>query len=61
MISHQAPDDATNLLTTPSGSSVAAEAIQSVFGMAPHAWQEEAISHIIALVKDDSCAPLFLV
>jgi superfamily II DNA helicase RecQ len=30
--------------------------------MVPHAWQEEqAISHIIASAKDDSCAPLLLI
>jgi tRNA A37 threonylcarbamoyladenosine synthetase subunit TsaC/SUA5/YrdC len=33
----------------------------NVFGILPHAWQEEAISYIIALAKDDSCAPLLLV
>jgi superfamily II DNA helicase RecQ len=35
--------------------------MQSVFGLEPHPWQEQAISHIIALAKDDSCAPLLLV
>jgi hypothetical protein len=45
----------------PSGPTVASQAMQSVFGLVPHAWQEEAISHILALAKDDSCAPLLLV
>jgi hypothetical protein len=35
--------------------------MQSVFGLVPHAWQEQAICHIIALAKDDWCAPLLLV
>jgi hypothetical protein len=35
--------------------------MEGVFGMAPHAWQEQAISHMIALAKDDSCAPLLLI
>jgi superfamily II DNA helicase RecQ len=29
--------------------------------MAPHAWQEQDISHVIALAKDDLCAPLLLI
>jgi hypothetical protein len=35
--------------------------MQSVFGMSPHDWQEDAITHIITLSKDNSCAPLLLV
>jgi hypothetical protein len=35
--------------------------MQSVFGLVPHAWQEEAISHIIALTKDDLHLPFRLV
>jgi hypothetical protein len=33
---------------------VATDAMQSVFGMEPHAWQEQAMSHTIALAKDDT-------
>ena len=61
MTSTQQPADATNVLTGLSLPSVAAEAMQSVFGMSPHPWQEQAISHIITLAKDNSCAPLLLV
>jgi hypothetical protein len=53
MILTQQPTDTSDLLTDPSGTTVAAEAMQSVFGMAPYAWQEHVISHIIALTKDD--------
>jgi superfamily II DNA helicase RecQ len=51
--------DRLNDLTV--NTTVAAEAMQSVFGMSPHGWQEQAISHIIALFKNNSCAPLLLV
>jgi hypothetical protein len=44
-----------------SGPIVASQAMQSIFVLVSHAWQEEAISNIIALAKDDSCAPLLLV
>jgi superfamily II DNA helicase RecQ len=54
--------DTTDCLTDLTGTTtVAAEAMQSVFGMSPHGWQEEMISHIIALFKNNSCAPLLLV
>ncbi len=57
----QQPTDASDLLTAPSGTSVATDAMQSIFGMEPHAWQEQVICHIIALAKDNSCAPLLLI
>jgi hypothetical protein len=47
--------DTTNLLTDLNGATtVATEAMESVFGMSPHHWQEAAISHIITLAKDNS-------
>ncbi len=61
MIRTQQPTNAPVLLTNLSGTTVAADAMQSVFGLEPHAWQEQAISHITALAKEDSCAPLLLV
>jgi hypothetical protein len=61
MISTQQPTDTSDILADPSGNTVASEAMQSVFGMAPHDRQEHAISQIISLSKDDSCAPLLLV
>jgi coproporphyrinogen III oxidase len=36
----QQPTDTTDPLTDPSGTTVASEAMQSVFCMTPHAWQE---------------------
>jgi hypothetical protein len=57
-----APADTSDCLTVPTGTTtVAAEAMQSVFAMSPHDWQEVAISHILALSKDNSCAPLLLI
>jgi superfamily II DNA helicase RecQ len=57
-----APADTSNRLTAATGTTtMAAEAMQSVFAMAPHDWQEVAISHILALAKDNSCALLLLV
>jgi hypothetical protein len=40
----QQPTVTTDLRHDLSGASEAAEAMQSVFGMSPHAWQEEAVS-----------------
>jgi superfamily II DNA helicase RecQ len=54
--------DSTDCLTDHTGTTtVAAEAMQSVFGMSLHDWKEGAITHIITLSKDNSCAPLLLV
>jgi hypothetical protein len=50
----QQPTDTPDLLADLSGTTVAADAMQSVFGMEPHAWQEQAMSHTIALAKDDT-------
>jgi hypothetical protein len=61
MASHQDYSDAAHALQVLTLPSVATDAMQTVFGMAPHAWQEQAISHIIALAKADSGAPLLLV
>jgi hypothetical protein len=58
MIQTQQPTDTVDLLTDLSVTTVAAEAMHSVFGMVPHVWQEQVISHIIALAKNDLCAPL---
>jgi hypothetical protein len=39
----QQPTDTTDPLNDPSGTTVASEAMQSVFCMTPHAWQEQAL------------------
>jgi superfamily II DNA helicase RecQ len=62
MLTAPAPTDTSDRLTAATGTTtVAAEAMQSVFAMSPHDWQEVVISHILALAKDNSCAPLLLV
>jgi hypothetical protein len=61
MISTQQPTDTADVSPNVSDTTIASEAMQNVFSMEPHEWQDEAISHIIALVKANSCAPLLLV
>jgi superfamily II DNA helicase RecQ len=61
MMMMQQSTDTDQPFSHSSGPTVASQAMQSVFGLVPHAWQEEAISHIIALAKDSLCAPLLLV
>jgi hypothetical protein len=61
MMATQQSTDTDQPFSNSSGPTVASQAMQSVFGLVPHAWQESAILHMIALAKDDSCAPLLLV
>ena len=61
MTATQQPTDTGEPFTEPSSPNVAAQAMHSVFGLVPHDWQEAAILHILALVRDDTCAPLLLV
>jgi hypothetical protein len=61
MLTASAPTNTSHLLSGHTSSSVAAEAMQSVFGMSPHDWQEDTISHTITLAEDNSCAPLLLI
>jgi superfamily II DNA helicase RecQ len=56
-----APTDTADLPSDHNSTTVVEEAMQSVFGMSPHDWQEDTIHHIITLAKDNSCAPLLLV
>jgi hypothetical protein len=53
----QQPTDTTDPLNNPSGTTVASEAMQSVFCMTPHAWQEQAISRISDDTSDSSFSP----
>jgi superfamily II DNA helicase RecQ len=61
MTSPQQYSDTTDALNKLSLPSVATEAMQTVFGVVPHAWQEQAISHMIALAKANSGTPWLLV
>jgi superfamily II DNA helicase RecQ len=61
MISTQQPTNTADVSPNVSDTTIAYEAMQNVFSMEPHDWQDEAISHIIALVKANSCGPLLLV
>ena len=56
-----APTDTADFPPDHTSTTVVEEAMQSVFGMSPHDWQENTIHHIITLAKDNSCAPLLLV
>ena len=55
-----APTDTADFPPDHNSTTVVEEAMQSVFGMSPHDWQEDTIHHIITLAKDNSCAPLLL-
>jgi superfamily II DNA helicase RecQ len=55
------PADTADLPSDHNSTTVVEEAMQSVFGMSPHDWQEHIIHHIITLAKDNSCAPFLLV
>ena len=61
MTATQQPTDTGEPFTKPSSPNVAAWAMHSVFSLVPHDWQEEVILHILALVRDDTCAPLMFV
>jgi hypothetical protein len=62
MPTHPAPANTADLLTNHMGTTtVVAEAMQSVFGMSPHDWQEDAITHITTLAKDNFCALMLLI
>jgi hypothetical protein len=61
MMAMQQSTDTDQPFSHSSGPTVASQVMQSIFGLVPHAWQEDVISHIFALAKDHSCAPLLLV
>jgi superfamily II DNA helicase RecQ len=56
-----APTDTADLPSDHNSTTVVEEAMQSVFGMLPHDWQQDTIHQIITLAKDNSCALLLLV
>jgi superfamily II DNA helicase RecQ len=56
-----APAGTANIPSNHHITTVVEVAMQSLFGMLPHDWQEDTIHHIITLAKDNSSAPLLLV
>ncbi len=61
MATLQSIDTYQEPLSHSSGPTVASQVMQNIFGLVSHAWQEEAILHIIALAKDDLHLPFRLV